>query len=102
MRFGEGKTNALELAAVELMVIVAVTAPVPAMLTEGGILQPGRYFAPGGEAESAQVKLTAPVNPPRGVSVTVEVFPVVAPGETIVTGVPLTLNGSVSAANRRR
>jgi len=42
MRFGEGKTNALELAAVDLIVIVAVTAPVPVMLTEDGILQPGR------------------------------------------------------------
>ena len=83
------------------MVMEAVIALVPAMLTGDGILQPGRYFAAGGEAESAQVKLTAPVNPPRGVTVTIEVFPVVEPGTAMVTGVPLTLNGTVSVAKRR-
>src|SRR5881394_1266322 len=42
VRLAEGTTNALELAAVELILIVAVTAPVPVMLTAEGILQPGR------------------------------------------------------------
>jgi hypothetical protein len=101
MPFGEGETNALELAAVELIIIVAVTALEPVMLTEDGILQPGRYVAAGGEAESAQVKLTAPVNPPIGVTVTIELLPVVEPGTTMVTGVPPTLNGTVSVAKMR-
>jgi len=37
----------------------------------------------------AAIKATLPVKPPAGVTVMVDVFPVVAPGE-IVTGVPLT------------
>jgi len=63
------------------------------MLT--GLVEPklklGGYWAPLGleviEAESA----TPPVNPPPGVTVIVEVFPVVAPGAT-VTAVPLIAN----------
>ena len=36
----------------------------------------------------AQLRLMTPVNPPEGVNVIVDVFPVVAPGATLI-GVPV-------------
>jgi hypothetical protein len=60
------------------------------MLT--GLVEPklkvGRYWAPVGLEVTAAVSVTLPVKPPAGVTVIVEVFPVVAPGAT-VTAVPL-------------
>ena len=56
-----------------------------------GLVEPklnvGGYWAPVGLAVTAAVSTTLPVKPPAGVTVMVEVFPVVAPGET-VTAVP--------------
>jgi hypothetical protein len=66
------------------MVRVAVPAAEPAMLTE--LVEPklrvGRYCAPEGVEPMAAVSTTFPVKPPTGVTVIVDVFPVVAPGET--------------------
>ena len=73
-----------------VMVRVAVPAAVPAILT--GLVEPklkvGKYWAPAGLEVRAAVRATLPVKPPMGVTVMVDVFPVVAPGAT-VTAVPL-------------
>ena len=87
-----GWTRAALVAAVVEMVSVAVPAVVPVMPT--GVVEPklsvGRYCAPAGLEVTAAVSVTLPVKPPAGVTVIVEVFPVVAPGAT-VTAVPLTV-----------
>jgi hypothetical protein len=63
----------------------SVCADVPLMVTEGvARLHVGRSLAPDGELVMAQVIATAPVNPPDGVTVMVEVLPVVAPGLTVM------------------
>ena len=57
-----------------------------------GVVEPklrvGGATAPAGLEVIAAVRVTLPVNPPAGVMVMVEVFPVVAPGAT-ETAVPL-------------
>jgi len=79
-------------AAVVEMVRVAVPAEVPVMFS--GLVEPklnvGGYTAPIGLEVTAAVRATLPVKPPAGVTVMVEVFPLVAPGVT-VTAVPLTV-----------
>jgi len=74
------------------VVKVAVPAGAPVMLT--GVVAPkvkvGKFCAPAGLPVSAADNTTLPVKPPMGVTVTVELFPVVAPGIT-VTAVPLTV-----------
>ena len=73
---------------------VAVAGPAAVMLT--GLLVPklnvGRYCAPEGLDARVAVRVTLPVNPPAGVTVTVEVFPAVVPGALMVTAVPPTVN----------
>jgi len=85
-------------AAVVAMVSVAVPAVAPVMLT--GVVEPklrvGGYRAPGGLVVTAAVITTLPVKPPAGVTVMVEVFPVVAPGVTVTAG-PLTVKLGVGA-----
>ena len=87
-----GYAKALLVAAVVLMVRVAVSAVAPVILT--GLVVPklkvGGSLPPVGPDVTEAVSVTLPVKPPLGVTVTVEVFPVVAPGET-VTGVPVTV-----------
>jgi hypothetical protein len=79
-----------ELAAVVETVSVAVPAEVPVMLT--GVVDPklkvGRETAPAGLLAITAVRATLPVNPPLGVTVMVEVLPLVAPGVEIFTLVP--------------
>jgi hypothetical protein len=81
------------------MVSVAVPAVVPVILT--GVVEPklsvGRYWAPDGLEVIAAVSATLPVKPPLGVTVIVEVFPVVAPRDS-VTDVPVTVKVTVGAA----
>lgn len=78
------------LAAVVEMVRVAVPAAVPLMFT--GVVDPklsvGRFVAPVGLEVMAAVNVTLPVKPPAGVTVTVDVFPVLAPRDTL-TAVPV-------------
>ena len=78
------------MASVVETVSVAVPAAAPVMLT--GLVEPklrvGGLTAPDGLEVIAAVNATLPVNPPLGVTVIVEVFPVAAPGAT-VTAVPL-------------
>jgi hypothetical protein len=52
-------------------------------------LKVGGYWAPAGLDVIAAVSATLPVNPPLGVTVIVDVLPVVAPGVEIVTVVPV-------------
>ena len=77
-----GRTRAALVAAVVVIVSVAVPAVVPVMLT--GLVEPklkvGGYWAPVGLEVTAAVSVTLPVKPPAGVTVTVELFEVVAPG----------------------
>jgi hypothetical protein len=81
-----------EEAAVVAMVRVAVPAAEPVILT--GVVAPklkvGGCTAPDGLDVMAAVSATLPTNPPAGVKVIVEVFPVVAPGAT-ATAVLLTV-----------
>ena len=83
--------NAAPVAAVVKMVRVAVSVDVPVILT--GLVEPkltvGESSAPAGLDVITAVKATLPVHPPEGVTVIVEVFPVVL-GAT-VTAVPLTV-----------
>ena len=85
-------------AAVVKMVSIAVPAVVPVMPT--GVVEPklkvGGYCAPAGLEVTAAVNATLPVKPPAGVTVIVDVFPVVAPGET-ETAVPLTVKLGLTA-----
>ena len=93
-----GYTRVALVAAVVETVRVAVPAVVPVMLT--GVVDPklkvGGYWAPFGLAVTTAVSATLPVKPPLGVTVIIEVFPVVAPGET-VTAVPLTVKLGLTA-----
>jgi hypothetical protein len=77
---------------------VAAPAVVPEMLT--GVVDPklkvGGYWAPDGLDVRAAVNATLPMKPPAGVTVMVDVFPVVAPGVT-VTVVPLKANEGFTA-----
>jgi hypothetical protein len=74
------------------MVIIAVPALVPVILT--GLAEPklkvGGYWALVGLEVTAAVSAMLPVKPPLGVTVIVEMFPLVAPGET-ETALPLTV-----------
>ena len=80
----------------ELAVVTIVREPVPAALP--GMLtrlvelklKVGGNTAPLGLVVRAAVRATLPVKPPVGVTVIVEVLPVVAPG-AMLTAVPLTV-----------
>jgi hypothetical protein len=73
-------------AAVVFTVNVTVCAVSPLIVTEAGTLHVAG--SEGAFELNAQLKLTVPVNPPVGVTVIVELFPVVVPGVT-VTAVPV-------------
>ena len=73
--------------AVLLTVIVAVTAEVPLMSTEDGMLHVGGAIAPEGLDVREHLRMTAPTKPAAGVTAIVEVLPEVAPALT-VTAVP--------------
>lgn len=87
-----GWTSIALVAAVVEMVRVAVPAAVPVMLT--GVVEPklsmGGYWAPAGLEVTEAVNTTLPVKPPAGVTVIVDVFPLVAPAATL-TAVPLSV-----------
>ena len=72
---------------------MAVAAADPVILT--GLVEPklrvGKSCAPFGLDVTEAVRATGPVKPPVGVTVTIAVFPVVAPGLLIVTALPLTV-----------
>ena len=59
------------------MVSVAVCAAL-LIATEAGMLQVAGLVGLAGVAVTAQVRLTVPVKPPSGVTVTVEVLPVLS------------------------
>ena len=79
--------------AVVLIVKVVVKGAEPVIGMEAGIEQVGALCAVPEKFFGAQVRLTVPVNEPAGVRVRVEVFPVVAPGAEMVTGVPMIEKG---------
>jgi acyl dehydratase len=68
-------------AAVVLTVKVAVCADAPVIVTDTGTLHVAGSLEAVGVI--AQVRLIAPVKPPAGVRVMVEVLAVVAPGGTV-------------------
>jgi hypothetical protein len=75
-------------AAVVEIVRMAVPAPAPVIAT--GLVEPklrlGAYWDPEGLEVTVAVSATLPVKPPLGVTVMVEVLPVVAPGVTVTAG----------------
>lgn len=76
-----GRSKAAVVAAVVVKVRVDVPAEAPVIETEAGeSAQVAGALAAAGA--TVQVSATAPVNPPDGVTVMVEVLPVVAPGLT--------------------
>ena len=79
--------NGLEMEATAVVFTVRVVcAAAPLMVAEVGMLHVAGSFAALGEI--AQLRRIAPVNPPVGVKVIVEVFPEVAP-RTILIAVPV-------------
>ena len=66
-----------------LTVIVAVTAELPLMSTEVGMLHAAGSIAPEGLVVREHLRLTAPTKPASGVTVIVEVLPEVAPALTV-------------------
>lgn len=76
-------------------VSVEVTAAAPVMLAEDGIEQVAGLVALAGLVVTAQLRVTAPVNPLEGVTLIVEVFPVVAPAATLIA--PLLLSEKLAA-----
>jgi hypothetical protein len=84
--------------AVVEMVRMAVPAVALVMLTGvvGTKLNVGEFCAPIGLDVRAAVNATLPVKPPPGVTVIIDVFPVVAPAEP-VTAVPLTVKVGLTA-----
>ena len=89
-------------AAVVAAVVVRVSADVPAVVllivTEAGesAQAAGSLAAVGA---MAQVRATAPVNPPDGVTLIVDVLPVVAPGLTVM--LPLLVRAKLGAPLRQ-
>lgn len=77
-----GRCSAPLVAAVVVTVSVEVAALVPEIVAAGAE-QPGRSCAPDGLDVTAQLKLTLPVSPPEGVTVSVVVLPLVAPGANV-------------------
>ncbi len=72
-------------APVVFTVNTSVCAVVPLTVTDADArLHVGRSAAPVGEELMVQLIATAPVNPPDGVTLIVEVLPVVAPGLTVI------------------
>jgi hypothetical protein len=61
-------------------------------------LKVGGLAAPFGLEASAAVNVTLPMNPPLGVTVIVDVLPVVAPGELMAMAPPLVRANETGAA----
>ncbi|MGC1783629.1 MAG: hypothetical protein WA708_13985 [Acidobacteriaceae bacterium] len=76
--------NAELAAAVVEIVRIALAAPEPVIVN--GLVEPklnvGGFLAPVGPELTAAVRTTVPVKPPLGVTLMVEVLPVLAPGRT--------------------
>ena len=70
-------------AAVVFTVSVAIAAAAPLMFTLDGILHVGGSLGFVMLVVTAQVRFTVDAKPPEGVTVTVAVFPEVAPGEIV-------------------
>jgi hypothetical protein len=77
-----------------VLVMVSVAVPVAVLLMLAGVVEPklkvGGSNAAAGPLVISAVKFTLPVKPPLGVTVIVDVLPLVDPGTT-VTAVPLTV-----------
>ena len=86
-----GRTKAPLVAAVVRTVSVPVPAVVPVMLTGDVVpkLNVGRSEAAAGLVVRAAVNATLPVKPPLGVTVIVEMLPLVPPGALMVIAPPL-------------
>lgn len=98
-RMGRARV-ALVAATVEM---VSVAVPAAALERVTGLVDP--KLSSGSSAEAlegppamAAVSVTLPVKPPLGVTVIVEVLPVVAPGAAMVTAVPPTVKLGTMAA----
>jgi hypothetical protein len=76
-----------------VVVIVSVAVPGTALVMFTGLVEPklklGGYWSPGGLNARAAVSATLPVNPPAGLMVMIDVFPVVAPGASVMFVAPI-------------
>src|ERR1019366_6442566 len=84
--------------------MVRVAVPPLAPLIKTGLLDPklkvGRFRAPIGLEVIAAVSATVPVNPGCGVTVIVEVFPVIPPALTVVEVPEIAKPGAVVTATK--
>ena len=99
-----GRTKAPLVAAVVRTVSVPVPAVAPVMLTgdvcaeaEGGGIR-----SPAWAGSKSRGKATFPVKPPLGVTVIVDVLPLVAPGELMEMAPPLVRANELAAQSRLR
>jgi hypothetical protein len=83
---------------VVLTVRVPVTAAVPETVTEGVTLHVAGLVGLVSAVVTAQVRATAPVNPLDGVTLMVDVLPVVAPGLTVTPPLPDSANPAAALA----
>jgi hypothetical protein len=95
------RTSAALVAAVVVTVRLADPAEEPVILT--GLVEPklkvGGSLAPVGLAVSAAVSATLPKKPPLGVTVIVDVLPVVAPGLTMILPLLVRANAATTGAD---
>jgi hypothetical protein len=82
--------------------IVSVAVPALALEITTGLVEPkltvGGSVAPAGLAVICAVKATDPVNPPVGVTVIFDVFPVIAPGSSVTLAAARVKLGVTAAA----
>ena len=69
---------------VEVEFAVSVAVVVPGNVIDDGMLQVTGLVGLGGVVVTEQLRFTVPVSPPEGVTVIVDVFPVVAPAFTVM------------------
>lgn len=75
-----GSAMALHVVAAVVYTVSVDVCAAPLIVTEAGMLHVAGSLAASGVM--AQLRLTGPVNPPDGVTVIVELFPLVTPGAT--------------------
>jgi hypothetical protein len=94
-----GNRSALDVGAV--LEIVSVAVPAVALVILTGVVEPklnvGGSWAPVGLDVTAAVSATLPVNPPLGVTVMVDVLPVVAPGLNVTAEPVIATLGGIAA-----
>jgi hypothetical protein len=83
--------------------MIKLAVPAEALLMLTGLVAPklnvGGFTLPAGLEVMAAVSVTVPVSPPDGVTVMVDMFPVVAPGPTVTAEPVIAKPGGVTAVS---